>query len=34
VAQDERQRALSDAAESDEDDATRKLYVNLLLRHV
>ena len=31
VAQDERQRALADAAETDEDDAARKLDVNLVL---
>ena len=33
VAQDERQRALADAAESDEDDAPWKLDVNLVVRH-
>ena len=33
VAQDERQRALADAAETDEDDASRKLDVNLVVRH-
>ena len=33
VAQDERQRALADAAETDEDDASWKLDVNLVVRH-